>query len=64
MTHITKGRAPRGALFLCFLSEALMPPRERIGRNDAVEFEQGFAPYRLGLAPGIESRDSLAPTLT
>ena len=27
-----------------------MPPHARIGRNDAVEFEQGLAPYRLGLA--------------
>ena len=27
-----------------------MPPQQRIGRNDGVEFRQGFAPYRLGLA--------------
>jgi hypothetical protein len=31
-------------------NEAPMPPHQCIGRNDAVEFEQGFAPYRLGLA--------------
>ena len=27
-----------------------MPPEQRIGRDDGVEFKQGFAPYRLGLA--------------
>ena len=27
-----------------------MPPHERIGRNDRVEFKQGFASHRLGLA--------------
>jgi hypothetical protein len=27
-----------------------MPPQQRIGRNDGVEFKQGFAPYPLGLA--------------
>src|SRR5437870_6458939 len=31
-------------------NEAPMPPHERIGRNDAVEFEQGLASYRLGFA--------------
>jgi hypothetical protein len=30
--------------------ELPMPPQQRIGRNDGVEFKQGFAPYRLGLA--------------
>jgi hypothetical protein len=34
--------------FLC--RELPMPPQQRIGRNDGVEFKQGFAPYRLGLA--------------
>jgi hypothetical protein len=34
--------------FLCY--ELPMPPQQRIGRNDGVEFKQGFAPYRLGLA--------------
>ena len=30
--------------------ELPMPPQQRIRRNDGVEFKQGFAPYRLGLA--------------
>jgi len=34
--------------FLCH--ELPMPPQQRIGRNDGVEFKQGFAAHRLGLA--------------